>query len=336
MALGGVDLNLLVVLQALLEEGNVTRAGARVGMPQPAMSNALARLRRHFGDELLVRTGNGYTLTPLARSLLPAAQESMRLVGCAFSPADVVRPPAGSRTFRLSLSDYLVPVLGAPLLRRVRELAPQVCVQLRSIADDGAARDQALPRPDLLIGPAALGAATLGAAGAPGKNGVLGVQAGGEHEVIARDRLVYLADPANSRLRDGRLTASDLAALPHAAARAPDTDPAAAATALARLGITPNVVLTTAALAAAAGVPDSHDRPRRRRPGTAGPPGRGRSRRHRHRAPVRHHRDHRNRLVAPHARHRPRPHLAAHHPPPDSRLARIGRRRRVRGRLFED
>src|SRR5258708_17912240 len=68
MALGGIDVNLLVILQALIEEGSVTRAGMRVGMPQPAMSTALARLRRHYKDELLVRTGNGYELTPLARS----------------------------------------------------------------------------------------------------------------------------------------------------------------------------------------------------------------------------------------------------------------------------
>ena len=60
MALGGTDLNLLVILQALIEEGSVTRAGMRVGMPQPAVSTALARLRRHYKDELLMRTQNGY------------------------------------------------------------------------------------------------------------------------------------------------------------------------------------------------------------------------------------------------------------------------------------
>jgi DNA-binding transcriptional LysR family regulator len=77
MALGGIDLNLLLVLQALLEECSVTRAAIRVGVPQPTVSNALARLRRHYRDELLVRSGNGYVLTPLARSLLPSVQESV-------------------------------------------------------------------------------------------------------------------------------------------------------------------------------------------------------------------------------------------------------------------
>ena len=92
MALGGIDLNLLVILQALLEEGNVTRAGARLGLPQPAMSNALARLRRHYRDELLLRIGNGYDLTPLARSLLPSVQESARLIGHR-SPSDTSVSP---------------------------------------------------------------------------------------------------------------------------------------------------------------------------------------------------------------------------------------------------
>jgi DNA-binding transcriptional LysR family regulator len=227
MALGGVDLNLLVVLEALLEEGNVTRAGVRVGLPQPAMSNALARLRRHYGDELLIRTGNGYTLTPLARSLLPSARESMRLIGHALSPGYAARPAAANRVFLISLSDYSTAVLAEPLLRRVHELAPEVRVRLRSAATDAVVSDHALSQPDLLIGPA-------------------GLRPGGEPEVILRDRLVYVADPANPRLRDGQLTTADLAALPHAAARLSDTGPAEATTALERSGITPAVVLTTA------------------------------------------------------------------------------------------
>ena len=80
MAVGGMDLNLLVPLRALLEEVNVTRAGERIGMSQPAMSAALAKLRRHYRDELLVRVGREYELTPLARSLLPTIQRSMPAV----------------------------------------------------------------------------------------------------------------------------------------------------------------------------------------------------------------------------------------------------------------
>jgi DNA-binding transcriptional LysR family regulator len=225
MALGGMDLNLLVILQALIEEGSVTRAGMRVGMPQPAMSTALARLRRHYKDELLVRTGNGYELTPLARSLLPSARESSRLIAHAFIPAQC-RPPAGEHTFTLGLSDYSMTVLGGPLLHRVRELAPNVRLWLRLATPDKANDDRGLLGYDVLVAPA-------------------GFWTGGQPEVIARDRLVFVADPANPRLRDGTLTAADLQALPHAAARLPHPGANPAAAALERLGITPAVMITT-------------------------------------------------------------------------------------------
>jgi DNA-binding transcriptional LysR family regulator len=226
MALGGIDLNLLLVLQALLEEGNVTRAGARLGMPQPAVSNALARLRRHYKDELLLRTGNGYDLTPLARSLLPSVQDSTRLTGRTFSPGHAAKPAIGDRMFTLCLSDYSMTVLGEPLVRRVHELAPDASIQLRLATKDLTDGDRGLLGYDLVIVPPRL------PSDAP-------------HEVIMRDRIVYVADPANPRLRDGRLTAEDLAALPHATARfdAPWSDPAALV--LARYGISPQVVFMT-------------------------------------------------------------------------------------------
>src|SRR5882757_778512 len=226
MALGGTDLNLLVILQALLEEGNVTRAGVRLGMPQPAVSNALARLRRHYKDELLLRTGNGYDLTPLARSLLPSVQESTRLIGRTFSPGQSGQPPVGDRMFTICLSDYSMTVLGEPLLRRVHDLAPDARMQLRLATREPADADRSLLGYDLLIGPPRL-------------------QSAGQPEIIMRDRLVYVADPANPWLRDGRLTAEDLAALPHAAARFPDPASDPAGMALLRRGISPHVVLTT-------------------------------------------------------------------------------------------
>ena len=202
MALGGIDLNLLVILQTLLEEGNVTRAGARLGMPQPAVSNALARLRRHYRDELLVRAGNGYELTPLARSLLPSVQESTLRIGHTFSPAQA-GPPAGNRIFTISLSDYSMSVLGGPLLRRVHALAPEAGIQLRLAAKDITEGDRGLLGYDLLIAPPR-------------------PVSQDKPEVVVRDRIVYVADPANPRLRHGRLTVEDLAALPHATVRLSD------------------------------------------------------------------------------------------------------------------
>jgi DNA-binding transcriptional LysR family regulator len=241
MPLGGVDLNLLIILQALLEEGSVTRAGLRVGMPQPAVSTALARLRRHYKDELLVRSGNGYTLTPLARSLLPEVRESTRFTGSAFSPADLRLPPGRGRTFTVCLSDYSIAVLGKLLLRRMRQLAPDVSLDLRPTASALAEGDREPPRCDLLVAPQGFrGVADGPQYGAPQYGG------GGGHEVVCRDRFVYVADPGNSRLREGRLQAADLAALPHAAARVPYPEGDTVAAALRRLGIRPHVAVTTA------------------------------------------------------------------------------------------
>src|SRR5262252_2212629 len=78
MDLAGVDLNLLVALDALLAERSVTRAASRVGLSQPGMSNALARLRKLFGDPLLVREGMTLVPTPRAESLRQPVQEADR------------------------------------------------------------------------------------------------------------------------------------------------------------------------------------------------------------------------------------------------------------------
>jgi DNA-binding transcriptional LysR family regulator len=226
MALGGVDLNLLVVLHLLLEEGNVPHAGVRAGMSQPAMSIALGRLRRHYQDELLVRSGNGYSLTPLARSLLPSVQESMRLIGRALDPGDGAQA-AYSGKFTIRMSDYSIAVLSEPLLRRVRELAPGVRLELWPIALSIQEADRGLLQHDLLIAP-------------------IGFRAGGQPEVIFRDRFVYVVDPGNPRLRDGRLSLEDLAALPHAAATLPHAEMDPVGRVLGELGVARDLHVTTA------------------------------------------------------------------------------------------
>src|SRR5687768_10944939 len=76
-SLSAIDLNLLVVLRALLSERHVTRAAALVGLSQSATSHALARLRELYGDELLVRKGRGLVLTPRALALLPELERGL-------------------------------------------------------------------------------------------------------------------------------------------------------------------------------------------------------------------------------------------------------------------
>jgi DNA-binding transcriptional LysR family regulator len=199
MSVGSIDLNLLLTLRALLEEENVTHAGVRLGLSQPSMSIALGRLRRHYKDELLVRDGRNYCLTPLARALLPSVIESIRLVEASFGQTDTFAPGACDRVFSLSMSDYAVTVLIEPLLRRVEEEAPLVGLNLSPIPPGLQESDRGLRERDLVVAP-------------------LGFAFPGECEVIFRDRWVCIVDPANPRLRDGWLSLEDIGALPHAVA----------------------------------------------------------------------------------------------------------------------
>jgi DNA-binding transcriptional LysR family regulator len=193
-----VDLNLLMVLAALLEERNLTRAGERVNMSQPTMSSSLARLRRHFGDALLVRHGRQYRLTPLAERLLPDIRDAVRQVERTLDGRPGFDPGTSTRTFSLAMSDYAVTVLVKPLMRRAAELAPGVGLEVKPIPPDALESDRALLQHDLLIAP-------------------MTHEFPGECEEIFRDRFVCITDPANPLLADGRLTLDDLGTLPHAA-----------------------------------------------------------------------------------------------------------------------
>jgi DNA-binding transcriptional LysR family regulator len=219
----GFDLNLLAVLGALLEHRNVTRAGEGLRLSQPTMSGALARLRQHFGDELLVRSGREYQLTPMASGLLPAVREALSQVERTLSVPAEFDPATSLRRFSIAISAQSVLAL-SEVLRRVHELAPGVRLDTWPITAALVETGHSLPGYDVLIAPE-------------------GFRADGDPEVLLRDRMVFVADPANPRLHDGRLTVEDLAALPHAAARLPQAGLIAGA--LGRLGVTPRVVATT-------------------------------------------------------------------------------------------
>jgi DNA-binding transcriptional LysR family regulator len=125
------DLVTLPVLRALLVERSVTRAGETVGLSQPATSAVLARLRRRFGDDLLVRVGREYELTPLATSLLSrletAAEALERLFGDEFDPATT------TRRFTLAVSDYLIAVLFEDLNRILATEAPGAGLDIQQL-----------------------------------------------------------------------------------------------------------------------------------------------------------------------------------------------------------
>src|SRR3954452_12391854 len=106
-----VDANLLLALHALLEERNLTHAGERMTMSQPAMSGALTRLRKHFDDELLVRVGRGFELTPLAEQLKPSVAQAVEAAEALLGNQRDFEPASSSRLFTVSMSEYAMTVL---------------------------------------------------------------------------------------------------------------------------------------------------------------------------------------------------------------------------------
>lgn len=200
--LGAFDLNSLAALRALLEEANLTHAGARVGLTQPAMSQVLGRYRRHFDDELLVRVGRDHELTPLARELLPDVQEAVRRLLATRRAGGEFVPEDSDRLFTVTCSDYAMTVVHEPLRRRVRQLAPDVRLEFVDLNEDAAASPRALLRHDVLIGP-------------------LGYGFPGDHHFLFHDRLVCVVDRSNRWLADGGLTVEALRQMPHAVASFP-------------------------------------------------------------------------------------------------------------------
>src|SRR5476649_2201198 len=100
-----LDLNLLRVFAAILAEGSVTAAGERLSLSQPAMSNALARLRKVFGDPLFVRTPRGMRPTPYAERLAQPVNQALELVRATLIKEGEFEPASSERVFRFSMTD---------------------------------------------------------------------------------------------------------------------------------------------------------------------------------------------------------------------------------------
>lgn len=132
--LTGLNLNLLVALDALLSERNVTRAARRVGITQPAMSQTLARLRELFADPLLVRRGRGMVLTPRAEAMLVPLSDALLSVERAVQLGMGFDAQTSTRIFSVALPDLSVTLMLSPLLRVVAEQAPGVRVQVEPLS----------------------------------------------------------------------------------------------------------------------------------------------------------------------------------------------------------
>jgi DNA-binding transcriptional LysR family regulator len=130
MRFKGLDLNLLIALDILLEERNVTRAAERMHVSQSAMSAALARLRLHFADDLLIITGRRMMPTALAESIHQPLREAILQIETVVDIERDFVPASSSRRFKLEMPDHLVPVLLPSLMRRLSKDAPNVVLEV--------------------------------------------------------------------------------------------------------------------------------------------------------------------------------------------------------------
>ena len=126
MNLSKVDLNLFIVFDAIYTEANLTRAGQIVGITQPAVSNALARLRETFNDPLFVRTAQGMVPTPMAQNIITPVRSALQLLRVSVQESRSFVPEQATKTYRISMTDLTEAVILPHLASRIRRMAPNI------------------------------------------------------------------------------------------------------------------------------------------------------------------------------------------------------------------
>ncbi|MGW7557736.1 LysR family transcriptional regulator [Streptomyces rimosus] len=190
-----MDLNLLVALDALLEECSVTGAADRLRVSEPAMSRTLGRIRKAIGDPVLVRAGHAMQPTPRALDMRDEVREVVRRARAVLAPTGVLAPETLERTFTITANDAMVTSVGDHLVSCVEEAAPGVT--LRFLAEP--AGDHAWLRDG----------------GTDLEMGVLGpLPPEARTERLATDHHVLVMSPGHP-LAEGELTAERVAAARH-------------------------------------------------------------------------------------------------------------------------
>ncbi|MEU3405407.1 LysR family transcriptional regulator [Streptomyces sp. NPDC006670] len=227
-----LDLNLLTALDALLEEGSVAGAAARLHVTAPAMSRSLGRIRRTTGDQILVRTGRTMTPTPYALAVRAQVHELLHQVRGVLAPSRELDLATLERTFTLRWHDSLVALSGPALLTSVRAQAPGV--RLRFIGESS------VDTPELRRGEVDLEAN----ARRPSAPDIRSEHAG-------ETRLVVVVRRGHPLTRAGTLTARQYAAAEHVTVSRRGNLDNALDKALAPLGLSRRVVATAPTEAAA-------------------------------------------------------------------------------------
>lgn len=154
MHLRGLDLNLLIILDVLLAERNVTRTGERVHLSQSATSSALARLREFFDDQLLVQVGQRMELTPFAEMLADEVHEVISKCEAIVDKNQKFDPATSTRTFRLNMSDATATVVMNKAITLIKQQAPHVRLEISSIIDGPISEYLNIGVIDLIVTPA--------------------------------------------------------------------------------------------------------------------------------------------------------------------------------------
>jgi DNA-binding transcriptional LysR family regulator len=239
--LANLDLNLLVSLDALLDQRSVTRAAQQLGLSQPALSASLARLRRHFGDELLSRVGNSYRLTPLATQLKPRVRLALDGVERVFTAQPDFDPAESTREFSVLVSDYGCAVLGDTLAQLMAEEAPGARLRLAHNTPDAVDQaQQTLLNTDLMVLPH-------------------GFVTDLPHADLHRDRWVLVVSADNAAV-DDEMTVEQLETMPWVATYHGPTASTPAARQMRMLGIEPRVQVVTESFLTVPGLVAGSDR----------------------------------------------------------------------------
>jgi len=194
----GIDLNLCVAFDALMSERNVTRAATQVGVSQPAMSAALSRLRKLFGDPLFLRSADGLLPTPRARELAQPLSKALGIIEESLIAKPGFNPAMASLTLNLGLSDYPAFVLLPSLLDALGKQAPGVSLNVHAFSS----RDHAVDLLDAGAIDAAIGVPPTHADGRILTRGVL------------RDEFVVIVAAGHPALRR-EMSMKTYLALPH-------------------------------------------------------------------------------------------------------------------------
>ncbi len=129
MNLSDKDLNLFVVFDVIYTERNLTKAGEVLGITQPAVSNALSRLRENFNDELFVRTSKGMIPTPVAQNMVKDVRQALDLIRNSISESESFNPKTANTTFKISIGDTSEYRLLPELIKNISRNAPGVGVE---------------------------------------------------------------------------------------------------------------------------------------------------------------------------------------------------------------